>query len=532
MRLTLSKLIFVPVVAVCVGAFAVVGAILFESFIEKQNRRQFEDLNRRMLARAERAVDYAFVSLVELVQAGAVSCSEESLARMRQQVYRHSSLKDIRLASHVGRVLCSAYPETLQFDANSLAEAAPLPSRNQKILLFRLDQPPASALGLLWQLNEQISLVAVVNVEGLLFDVLPAAIRENARASLELGDAGVIAAYEPQGGLPHSRAEPVNLSVASSRYPFQTSIHVSAETFGSWNKEAEPWVIFAAGLLGMAFGVLLSKSLQRPTDPVAELDRALAAGQFVPFLQPVFRLTDRKIVGCEALARWRRGDGSIALPYGFIPLAEQSGRIAPMTRQIISKALNHLAPLMRADKTFTVAFNIAPEHFLSEGFVGEMRELAREAKVGTRQIAVEITERQQLQNLAAAAEVIEKLRDHGFQVAIDDTGTGHSGLTYIHKLGANAIKIDKLFIDSIGKDYTAQAVVVMLVKLARELHMTTVAEGIETEEQMALLREWGVDEGQGYIVAPPLPPDAFTDLVMARQGGLRRSLKPPAARVA
>lgn len=101
----------------------------------------------------------------------------------------------------------------------------------------------------------------------------------------------------------------------------------------------------------------------------------------------------------------------------------------------------------------------------------------------------------------------------GFEVAIDDAGTGHSGLSYVQALGASTIKIDKFFVDSIGRDPAAKAIIGMLVRLAADLNMTMVAEGIETEEQVHMLRACGVDEGQGYVVSPPVAALAFLALL-------------------
>lgn len=152
-------------------------------------------------------------------------------------------------------------------------------------------------------------------------------------------------------------------------------------------------------------------------------------------------------------------------------------------------------------------------------------------------MVIELTEREELPNLEHAADVIAQLRELGFKVAIDDAGTGHSGLSYIHKLGVNTIKIDKFFVDSIGADRTALAVVEMLVRLARELGMSTVAEGIESNEQMAALEACGVDEGQGYVVSPPLPAGDFLGMLRdrgehAREAAPLESVAPGISRMA
>jgi EAL domain-containing protein (putative c-di-GMP-specific phosphodiesterase class I) len=131
------------------------------------------------------------------------------------------------------------------------------------------------------------------------------------------------------------------------------------------------------------------------------------------------------------------------------------------------------------------------------------------------QVVLELTERHELHNLAAARRVIAALQALGCRIAIDDVGTGHSGLSYILKLGVDIIKIDKLFVDAIKTERHSQAIVATLVDLARNLRMQIVAEGVENFEQVIYLREHGISAAQGFVFAPPLPASAFLQLVEA-----------------
>src|ERR1700680_1634029 len=172
-----------------------------------------------------------------------------------------------------------------------------------------------------------------------------------------------------------------------------------------------------------------------------------------------------------------------------------------------------LDPRLREDKHFKLSFNVVPRHLLSDGFVEKLREIVVGAKVSARQVVLEVTERSEMPDLAKAAAVVKELRELGFRVAMDDVGVGHSGLSQIKGLGVNTIKIDKFFVDTITEDGSAATIVQMLVRLARDLHMTVIAEGIETFEQVQALIACGVEEGQGYLVSPPLPFGKFDELV-------------------
>ena len=163
-----------------------------------------------------------------------------------------------------------------------------------------------------------------------------------------------------------------------------------------------------------------------------------------------------------------------------------------------------MRPYLRRNKNFCLALNIGASHLLQPRFTEDLRRYVSGAKVGSRNVVIKLTEREELPDLGKARELISGLQERGYKVALDDAGTGHSGLSYVQKLGADVIKIDKLFVDSVMTERSARVLVELLVNLARELGMTTVAEGIETREQADLLRELGVDRGQGFLVSPPV----------------------------
>ena len=188
-----------------------------------------------------------------------------------------------------------------------------------------------------------------------------------------------------------------------------------------------------------------------------------------------------------------------------------------MTWQILETALEELYPRLREDKQFKLSINVVPRHMLSDGFIETLRRVVLDAKVSARQIVLEITERNELPELDRAAAVVKDLRELGFRVAMDDVGVGHSGLSQMKGLGANTIKIDKFFVDTITESGSAATIIETLARLARDLHMTVIAEGIETVEQVQALISCGVEEGQGYIISPPLPFGKFDELLEIRR---------------
>jgi sensor c-di-GMP phosphodiesterase-like protein len=389
-----------------------------------------------------------------------------------------------------------------------------LPASGSDLMLFRVDQFSGSALGVLHDLDDKTSLVAILGIDSYVFDIMPAELRNRSDVSIELSNGasiGRFSAVTDAAEKSHWRV----FSASSSRYPLQASIKVDAGTLGDWNNEAYWPALILSAVLGTLFGFLLAK-VAGEDGPIADLDRALARREFKPFYQPTFDLKSGAIVGCEVLARWIKPDGSIIPPMSFIPLAESSGRIQSMTWLLLATALAELSPRLRADKYFKVSINVVPQHLLSDDFIETLRQIVMDAKVSPRQIVLEITERDALPDLKKAAERVAALRDYGFRIALDDVGVGHSGLSQIKAIGASTIKVDKFFVDTITRDNSAIAIVEMLVRLALELKMTIIAEGIETPDQLASLLACGVEEGQGYIVSPPLPFEKFEAFLAAK----------------
>jgi sensor c-di-GMP phosphodiesterase-like protein len=494
--------------------FGLAGHLAATTFIHHQQARHLDELTEVVLRRSEFAVDFAAASLDELAGRGLANCSAASLQAIRLHVYQRSAVKDVRLVNADGSVICSAYSETLEFDKGWIDRADMLSSRDTTLLLFRVEQFGGDALGVLRDIDRRTALVAILGVNASLFDIMPAELRAHSDVLLALKNGAKLGEFMIDAE--KALQQPADFEQSSARYPLHATIRVERAALSSWNSEAYWPAIVVSLALGILFGILLARS-RRMEGPVADLDRALARGEFKPYFQPIFDLRTGAIKGCEILARWLREDGSVVPPMNFIPLAESSGRIQGMTWQILDRALANLQPLLKTDKDFKLSFNVVPGHLLSAGFVETLRGHVLAAKVSARQIVIEVTERDELDDLARAASVVGELRGYGFRVAIDDVGVGHSGLSRLKGLGANTIKIDKFFVDTITVDASTTTIVEMLVELARDLKMTVVAEGIETDEQVRALICCGVEEGQGYLVAAPLPFTRFSELLEARR---------------
>jgi len=483
--------------------------LAYETIHQSINQKYLTGLSAQLLERAELSADYAIITLADLTSKNLGACQPETLFELRDALFSRGSVKDIVVLGREGQVLCSGLPRSLGMNLLDLSLENPFVGSNDAIRFYDISRGDDGLMGIAWHFGF-FTAVAILNVDSLLFDALPSELRDLSTARIGFTGHHAIAIRD---GLPKEiGGTSLAFSHASPRYPLEVGLLVSPQALSVYNRQYEWQSILGGGIVGIAFGALIAQILARPTDPKTLMRAALNANQFKPFIQPLFSLPDRRIIGGEALMRWVLHDGTIVPPSRFIPLAEDSGLIVPMTRAIISEALDNLREILATDRDFKVSFNITPAHLCCPGFIEDLQELVSDSPAEPTQIVLELTERQEHDNADAAARIVRRLRKLGFRTALDDTGTGHNGLSYVQDLGADIIKIDKKFVDSISGQGGGE-VVEILVRLAKSLNMTTIAEGIETEEQAVALTNLGVDQGQGYLVSRPLHPAAFCALI-------------------
>lgn len=510
-----SRLAALIVAAAC-ALFLGLGDFAASELIAFHQLDHLRELGGTATRRVEAALDAGARTLDELAVRGGLDCAPAAMRSVRQHVYGRGAVKDIRLIGPDGQVRCAAFPETLDLDIEWSDRGAMRPAAGDaRLLVSRVGRSSGTALGLLRDVAAQPSLLAIVPLGASLLDIVPDELREGGLVTLGFGDGLHLLRVGDAAGEPGPGA--LRIQAASRRYPVTVTLAVDRAALGGWHQGSYRPILLGVGALGLAFGLLLARAATRPPDPVAELDAALARGEFTPYLQPLFNLRTGAVVGCEALARWVREDGTVLPPSRFVPLAETSGRIAPITWQMMDETLRRLAPLLDRHRRFKVSFNIVPQHLTSDRFVDALEARVRSARVRPEQIVVEITERERVCDLGDAARVVASLRERGFRVALDDVGIGHSGLSYIQMLGADILKVDKFFVDAVCRDPAATAIVQMLVRLAQRLDLRVVAEGIEDRAQLHVLAACGVDEGQGFLVSPPVPVDAFLASIHRRE---------------
>jgi sensor c-di-GMP phosphodiesterase-like protein len=267
------------------------------------------------------------------------------------------------------------------------------------------------------------------------------------------------------------------------------------------------FLLFGAFASIIIVALILRQSRKRHS-PLSELQIAVRKREFLVHYQPIVELATGNCVGAEALVRWKRPDGSLVRPDLFIPLAEQSGLIQPITDQVLEAVARDLNELLVQYRSMHVTINVCADDIKTGRILDAVATRIGRTGIENRQIWLEATERGLL-DIKEASRTIAEARRRGHKVAIDDFGTGYSSLQYLQDLPLDTLKIDKSFINTINRQSATSSVVPHIIDMAKTLKLSIVAEGVETVEQAEYLIEHGVEHGQGWHYGKPMPADIF-----------------------
>ncbi len=246
------------------------------------------------------------------------------------------------------------------------------------------------------------------------------------------------------------------------------------------------------------------KLLELETD----LRYAIERDEIELFYQPIIALEDAKLVGFEALARWNHPQRGMVPPYEFIPVAEYTGLIVPMTIKILRMACLQIVRWQQnspGNEKLSIAVNLSGKHFAHPGLVGQINDILRETFLYPGALKLEITESAMMENAESAIAMLKQIRSTGVQLSIDDFGTGYSSLSYLHRFPIDTLKVDRSFVNSMEDGSENGEIVRTVIALAKALNLNVVAEGIESIHQLHQLRILGCEFGQGYLFSRPLP---------------------------
>ncbi|MCK9607480.1 MAG: EAL domain-containing response regulator [Methylomonas sp.] len=267
----------------------------------------------------------------------------------------------------------------------------------------------------------------------------------------------------------------------------------------------------------------------RKVYPVEAVRAAIANDELILHYQPKVNLATGKVEGVESLVRWHHPKDGMVFPDQFICVAEEHGLIDDLTRGIVGMAFAQTRDWQAEGLYLRVAINISMDNLNTLAFVDEITAAICAIDISPNDIVLEVTESRLMKNLSAPLEILTRLRLKRFRLSIDDFGTGHSTLTQLRDIPFNELKIDRGFVHGMAKDKTLSAIFNASLGLAQQLDMETVAEGVETHEDWAFLRNSGCDLAQGYYIAKPMPASEIPDWINAWEANFNQLIEPPDA---
>ncbi|MEP3277727.1 MAG: EAL domain-containing protein [Stappiaceae bacterium] len=482
-------------------------------------REDMRSTAERYVMRAEQTIKDAVSTLQMLHRDGAITCAPNHRRVFSQKIGNSAYIQRIGLVDADGVSMC----------------LAPTNSRiGQDMLPVYQNGAPPVGIGLLdksfhgahvgvvsWHVANGVRLVAEISPASVLIEPGYEILKSKRYGVLRLANNVVWLVVGEEGNI--ASLPPEDIIVAdyhSGRYPIDAKFSLPADAALAISAELKFMVAVAsAGFAVLFVAIALWVSWRPEQDAEDEFVAAIRNGEFIPYYQPVMDIETGRLRGCEVLMRWKRPDGSIVSPGQFMTFAETSGHIFEMTRQVMRRTCEEVSDLHVDNPDLKLSVNLFAGHFEDRQIIEDLKEIYGNSKIAYQNLVMEVTERQPLQDMEKARKIIAEMQSLGVRLALDDCGTGHGGLAYLQKLGIDIIKIDKMFIDSLGMDASSATIVDTLVELAGNLGMGIIAEGVENIDQIERLRELGVTAAQGYIFAPPLPAKLYVELANALMAG-------------
>ncbi len=273
---------------------------------------------------------------------------------------------------------------------------------------------------------------------------------------------------------------------------------------------------------GLGYTTLLTpdKKIKKKDSPIdySEIKRALETEEFILYYQPIYRLSDHTIVAAEALIRWNHPTRGILTPFHFLPLVENTGFMKPLSEYISREVIQQLAAWNTLEfKKIQLAINLSMREFETADFPSFLGTLLEKNKVNTSQLKVEITENIAMANEDYSTAQFNKLQKLGIGISLDDFGTGYSSFSMLESFPINTLKIDRSFITDIADNPDHYTIVKAMIAMAHTLGIKVIAEGIEHDSTMSILKELGCDYVQGYYLGKPMPVFEFQELIRSEK---------------
>ncbi|HHW5414512.1 TPA: EAL domain-containing protein [Escherichia coli] len=425
------------------------------------------------------------------------NCNADTQRELSDLLLKRPQLRALSLARQ-GTVFCSTHPG---FPVGPVAEK----ERWQHDMLIRFPEDAGTLPWILLKTPYKNGTVITATDYYFIQDIISVV---HAVPAIQFRLGNTVLSASGKNDTQHLDDSNTQKEIHSKKYLFSLvyTIPVKMQLIYAWE---QAWYMIPIAIFG---GILTAFLLSRrhPSCPLDMLKNALALGEFRPYFQPVISAKNHRLTGCEVLIRWHHPISGIIPPDQFIPQAESTGLIAPITQQLmyqVEHSLNSVAHFL--PDQFHIGFNISPAHFLFPGLEDSCMKFLSTFPKGKVKLVLELTERNQLSVTAESKVLFAKLHQQGVLFALDDFGTGYATHSYLQSFPVDYIKLDKGFVQMVGVDEISGHIVENIIELACRLGIDIIAEGIETESQELFMTEKGVSYLQGYRYAPPLPAEQF-----------------------
>lgn len=309
----------------------------------------------------------------------------------------------------------------------------------------------------------------------------------------------------------------ISISRTSQQFPYSLKINISHSQFLRYLLNTYAMVILLSVVVCLVMSVFIRNWLTATSSIRANMAQALKRNEFQPYFQPVVDAAHNYCTGIEILMRWRHPTDGLVPPDVFVPLAEESGLIIPLTQQLMQRVARVIAASqVQWREPLHIAFNISAVHLSNRQIVDDCALFLQTVKGKKISLVLELTERQFVDITPTTLKVLNALKQSGVFLAIDDFGTGYSGLSYLSKMDIDFLKIDQSFVAMIEEEAASRIIVNAVIDLARRLNMSLIAEGVENVGQKAYLLDKHVFYQQGYLFGKPMPMTQFP-LYMAEE---------------
>ena len=502
------------------------GYLLGGALAIRQARHQLDHEATRLIALEIASLNESYDALKKMSVSPYPHCSAAEVTYFRKLLYQADYLWD-NGRMHSGRVDCSAMLAPADFPAAPMQPLFVMPQGTkvyQETGSRQLRGRPTFRLQL-GDLYVVINPGAEVNAESTPLPFTMSLTPEPGQTPRRLLNSSALtddAIFKTEGfarkkkTLYFTRCTPDGLSCITTRTTIPEAM---------WADRRFLWICMTMGtLVGAVIGFFGSLLYHRNRSLEKQLRRAIARDELRLVYQPIVEIAGGRIVGAEALARWNDEAGVAVGPDVFIKIAEEHGFVGEITRLVARRALREFAETLRSHPDFHLSINVAASDLADARFMPMLAEMLQESGVAAKNLAIEITE-SSTALFKTAVETIHRLRQQGHSVHIDDFGTGYSSLSYLHDLSADAIKIDKSFVRSIGTEAVTVAILPQILAMAKALDLQVIVEGIETGLQADFFAgRLQHILAQGWFYGRPTAPEEFKRLLAEdekKAGGIK-----------